>query len=258
MGEKVLGPSPTGGQMPSADVTHAIIAMPGASHADAQARARPLRRHQIARHDVPAIGDIVSGKVSVSALRPSSSTTCSAAIRCSSTKRPAHAFLDGKTVLVTGAGGSIGAELCRQIARFAPARLVLFEISEFALYAIEQEFRDRQPAVRNLRRVIGDVKDARRVAEVFARYRPEVVFHAAAYKHVPLMEEDNAWQAVRNNVLSTHRAWRAPRGSARASRSSCSSPTDKAVNPTNVMGATKRLAEMVCQVAAGADALRSS
>jgi FlaA1/EpsC-like NDP-sugar epimerase len=121
---------------------------------------------------------------------------------------------------------------------------VLFDISEFALYSIEQEFRDRFPGV-DIAAVIGDAKDARRVGEVFARYRPQVVFHAAAYKHVPLMEEDNAFQAVLNNVASTVTLARAAQ-QAGATKFVLIS-TDKAVNPANVMGASKRLAEMVCQ-----------
>ncbi len=150
-------------------------------------------------------------------------------------------------MLVTGAGGSIGSELCRQIARFAPAKLVLFEISEFALYAIEQEFRDRFPDLAVVA-VIGDAKSEARVRNVFDLHAPQVVFHAAAYKHVPLMEEENAYEAVANNVRSTAVVAEA------AERAGCEKfvlvSTDKAVNPTNVMGASKRLAELLCQARA--------
>src|SRR5207249_336898 len=111
-------------------------------------------------------------------------------------------------------------------------------------YCIEQEFRDR-PAHFEIIAVIGDAKDARRVEEVFARYRPQVVFHAAAYKHVPLMEDENAFQAVANNVLSTMVVARAAR--ALGSEKFVLVSTDKAVNPANVMGASKRVAEIVCQ-----------
>src|SRR5690606_23327524 len=193
---------------------------------------------------VPALSDIVSGKVSVSALR---------AIELDDLlgRDPVHLdseglqnFLQGKCVLVTGAGGSIGSELCRQIARFAPQRLVLFDSSEFALYSVAQEFRDGQSHL-DIAPVIGDARDERRVNEIFARYRPAVVFHAAAYKHVPLMEEENAFQAVQNNVLSTAVVGRAARAHKAAKFVLVS--TDKAVNPVNVMGASKRLAELVCQ-----------
>ena len=225
-------------------VTQAIIAMPGATHA---ARRRALDLCQAAGlrvMTVPAYADIVSGKVSVSQLREVELDDLLG-------REPVHledaqlsGFLTGKTVLVTGAGGSIGSELCRQIARFAPARLVLVENSEYALYSIAQEFRDRQPALQVVA-AIGDVKDEARVKEIFSRHAPGVVFHAAAYKHVPLMETDNAFQAVANNALSTIVTARAAQ--AAGVRSYVLVSTDKAVNPTNVMGASKRLAEMLCQ-----------
>jgi FlaA1/EpsC-like NDP-sugar epimerase len=145
-----------------------------------------------------------------------------------------------KSVLVTGAGGSIGSELCRQIMRFRPRQLVFVEQSEFALYSIEQEFAGQPVSC-----VMGDVKDMARMAAVFAEHRPDVVFHAAAYKHVPLMESANAWEAVKNNVQGTLNVARAALSSGTGEFVLIS--TDKAVNPTNVMGASKRLAEMACQ-----------
>ena len=150
--------------------------------------------------------------------------------------------LHGKTVLITGAGGSIGSELCRQVARYKPGRLVLVELSEFNLYTIEQELTHRFPEL-ELVRLIGDVKDLAQLQRIFDKWKPQVVFHAAAYKHVPLMEEHNSWAALRNNTLGTHNAALAS-ALAGAERFVLIS-TDKAVNPTNVMGATKRAAEMV-------------
>jgi FlaA1/EpsC-like NDP-sugar epimerase len=147
-------------------------------------------------------------------------------------------------VMVTGAGGSIGSELCRQIAAYQPAMLVLFEQSEFAMYKVDEALRESFPAIPVVS-AIGDVKSAARVSQVMHQYRPALVFHAAAYKHVPLMEEANAWEAVRNNVLGTHVVARAAIDY--GVRKFVFVSTDKAVNPTNVMGATKRLAEMVCQ-----------
>jgi len=151
--------------------------------------------------------------------------------------------------MITGAGGSIGAELTRQIARFHPARLVLFDLSEAALYEICTILGDAFPQL-PLAAVVGDVKHAALVDDVLAREKPSVVFHAAAYKHVPLMEETNAWQAVRNNAYGTHVLARAS-VVAKVEKFVLVS-TDKAVNPTNVMGATKRLAEMACQCLQGA------
>jgi FlaA1/EpsC-like NDP-sugar epimerase len=157
--------------------------------------------------------------------------------------------LRGKTVLVTGAGGSIGSELCRQLAHFQPARLVLYELSEFNLYTIEQDLAERFPQL-PLVRLIGDVKDFGHLRYIFRKWRPQVVFHAAAYKHVPLMEDDNAWAALRNNTLGTYHAALAS-AQCGVERFVLIS-TDKAVNPTNVMGATKRAAEMVVSALAAA------
>jgi FlaA1/EpsC-like NDP-sugar epimerase len=156
--------------------------------------------------------------------------------------------LAGKVVLITGAGGSIGSELCRQVARFGPARLVLYELSEFGLYRIEQELSETFPHL-PLTRLMGDVKDLQHLRAIFARTHPQVVFHAAAYKHVPLMEEShNSWTCLRNNALGTYHAALAS-AEARAERFVLIS-TDKAVNPTNVMGATKRAAELVVSAVA--------
>jgi FlaA1/EpsC-like NDP-sugar epimerase len=152
-------------------------------------------------------------------------------------------LLKSRVVMVTGAGGSIGSELCRQMLRFRPAQLIAYDVSEFAVYQLNEELRDKFPETAVIP-VIGDVKDALLLDQVMARYTPHIVFHAAAYKHVPLMEEINSWQAVRNNVLGTYRVARAAMRRDVAHFVLIS--TDKAVNPTNVMGATKRLAEMVC------------
>jgi len=226
------------------NVTQVIIAMPEATHGERKRAVELCNKAGISVMTVPALGDIVSGRVSVSALRPIELDDLLGRDPVALDDAGMHRFLEGRTVLVTGAGGSIGAELCRQIARFTPARLVLFELSEFALYSIAQEFADRYPALA-VNAVIGDAKDEVRVGELFARYKPDVVFHAAAYKHVPLMEEENAFQAVRNNVLSTIVIARAAQAQGAAKLVLIS--TDKAVNPTNVMGASKRLAELACQ-----------
>ena len=146
-------------------------------------------------------------------------------------------------VLVTGAGGSIGSELCRQIARFKPSRLVLVDASEFALYSIGEELSVSHPSL-DCRSWAADVRDKERVAEIFANEQPVIVFHAAAYKHVPLMESVNAWQAVRTNALGTLTVAKAAQEA--QVRKFVLISTDKAVNPTNVMGATKRLAERLC------------
>jgi FlaA1/EpsC-like NDP-sugar epimerase len=152
----------------------------------------------------------------------------------------------GKTVLVSGAGGSIGSELCRQIARLRPAVLVLFENNEYNLFHIENELRARYPEL-TLHAFLGDVRDRASVHRAFERYRPEITFHAAAYKHVPMLEF-NIREAVRNNILGTRMMAQA------ADQYGCGAfvmiSTDKAVKPTNVMGASKRIAEIWCQALA--------
>ncbi len=152
--------------------------------------------------------------------------------------------LTARRIMVTGAGGSIGSELCRQIAQFHPSLLVLFEASEFALYKLQEEFATRFPGV-PIVALVGDVKNVQRVDSALASCQPDVIFHAAAYKHVPMMEERNAWEAVRNNTFGT---WVVADSAIRHGVDEfVLISTDKAVNPTNVMGASKRMAEMVCQ-----------
>jgi FlaA1/EpsC-like NDP-sugar epimerase len=153
-------------------------------------------------------------------------------------------LIKNNVVLVTGAGGSIGSELCRQVARYAPSLVIMFEHNEFALYAMEQEFQRLYPKI-SIACVIGDVKDPIRLKHIMDRYSPKVIFHAAAYKHVPMTEQENAWQAVQNNTLGTLRLAQSLKG--RQIDKFVLISTDKAVNPTSVMGATKRLCEMVLQ-----------
>jgi FlaA1/EpsC-like NDP-sugar epimerase len=156
-------------------------------------------------------------------------------------------LFSGQTVLVTGAGGSIGSELCRQIARFGVARLVCVDVSEIAVYQLEQELRAAHPQMQAMY-YTANVRELERLEAIASAHRPAVVFHAAAYKHVPLMEELNEIEAVRTNVLGTLNAARVA-GRVGARRFVMIS-TDKAVNPTNVMGASKRLAELVVQAVA--------
>lgn len=152
-------------------------------------------------------------------------------------------YLTGKTILVTGGGGSIGSELCRQIAKHSPKQLIIFDIYENNAYDIQQELKREHPEL-NLEVLIGSVRDSRRINQVFEKYKPDVVYHAAAHKHVPLME-DSPNEAIKNNVFGTYKTAYA------AMMNGCQRfvlvSTDKAVNPTNIMGASKRMCEMVIQ-----------
>ncbi|MCZ4328547.1 nucleoside-diphosphate sugar epimerase/dehydratase [Castellaniella denitrificans] len=224
---------------------HVILAMPSASAEALQAVTRLATQAGAALFTIPGLAELMSGRVAINMMRPVKIEDLLGRESVRIDNDNVRAMLTGKRILVTGAGGSIGSELCRQLSRFEPACIVLLETSEFALYMIEQWFGEHRPEV-PIVRLAGDVKDESRMAQVFAEHRPQVVFHAAAYKHVPLMEVGNAWQAVRNNVLGTLVVARAARD-AGADRFVLIS-TDKAVNPTNVMGATKRIAEMVCEV----------
>jgi FlaA1/EpsC-like NDP-sugar epimerase len=228
-------------------VRDVILALPSAPHAVRARLADECAGLGLNLLTVPSMEDLMQGRVQVAALRP---------IELDDLLGRDPVRLDGaglseslgrRVVMVTGAGGSIGSELCRQIAQFRPSLLLLFEQSEFALYRLEQAFQRDFPG-QAVVRLVGGVQDARRVEEVLARYRPAVIYHAAAYKHVPLMEE-NALQALRNNVLGTWVLASAARAAGVDKFVMVS--TDKAVNPTNVMGASKRMAEMVCQVLQG-------
>jgi len=225
-------------------VTQAIIAMPARSHQERKKAIQLCSAAKLRVLTVPSFDDLMSGKVAVSQLRAVELDDLLGRDPVVLDDAGLNDLLAGKSVLVTGSGGSIGSELCRQIARFAPAKLILFEAGEFAQYTIERELKQVFPEL-NIVCLMGDVRDAARVGEVMQYYKPSVVFHAAAYKHVPLMEQHNAWQAIRNNVLGT---WTVAHSAQQHGVDKfVMISTDKAINPTSVMGASKRLAEMVCQ-----------
>jgi FlaA1/EpsC-like NDP-sugar epimerase len=225
-------------------VDDVVLALPSAAHELRLRITKTCSEAGLNVLTVPSLEDLVAGRVSVSNLRRIEIDDLLGRDPVQLDESGLHHLLTNRVVLVTGAGGSIGSELCRQIARFEPAKLVLFEQSELALYAMEQELPERFPGLQ-LAPVIGDVKNAAWVNQVMEEHRPAVVFHAAAYKHVPLMENSNAWEAVRNNVLGTQIV--AAAAQAYGVDKFVMISTDKAVNPSNVMGATKRLAEMTCQ-----------
>ena len=223
---------------------HAIIAMPEANHNARRQAVETARSAGLQVLTVPSFDDLISGRVTVSQIRNVELDDLLGRDPVKLDTAGLREWLGARTVLVSGAGGSIGAELCRQVARYKPQRIVLLESSEFSLYTIEQEFLRQIPGVA-ISPVIGDVKDVQRMQQLLATLKPTVIFHAAAYKHVPLMENENAWQAVLNNVMGTRVL--AEAAIANGVEKFVLISTDKAVNPTNVMGATKRMAELVCQ-----------
>jgi len=228
-------------------ITHVIVAMPAASTAERRRALDLAGKTGLAVLTVPSSQELLAGRA-VNQVRDIEPEDLLGREPVELDEGGISECIGGKVVLITGAGGSIGSELCRQVARYGPSKIVLYELSEFALYRIEQELSEKFPHV-PLVRLIGDVKDLEHLRFTFGKYRPQVVFHAAAYKHVPLMEEENAWAALRNNTLGTYHACMAAAESG-AERFVMIS-TDKAVNPTNVMGATKRAAELVISHMAG-------
>jgi FlaA1/EpsC-like NDP-sugar epimerase len=253
-GVKVLGPVAEAGRLSERlGVAHAIIAMPEASHEARRRAVEACAGAKLKVLTVPSYDDLVSGRVTVSQVRHVELDDLLGRDPVALDTEGLRGWLAGRVAMVTGAGGSIGAELCRQIARFEPRLIVLFELSEYALYCIEEELAARTPRVPTAP-IAGDVRDRARVAEVLREFRPSVVFHAAAYKHVPLMENHNAWQAVLNNVGGTLALAR--EAIAAGVEKLVLVSTDKAVHPASVMGASKRLAEMVCQALQGEGATR--
>lgn len=226
-------------------VKHVIMAMPSALPAVRRQVIEQCGKTGVSVMTVPAYSDLVSGRVTVSQLRKVELEDLLGREPVMLDNEGLHGFLTGQVVMVTGAGGSIGSELCRQIAYFKPSLLILFELNEYALYRLQEEFLEAFGTVPIIC-AIGDVKNRQRVEQIIRQYLPTVVFHAAAYKHVPLMEEVNTWEAVRNNVLGTYTVAQA--AAFYHVKKFVLVSTDKAVNPTNVMGASKRLAEIVCQI----------
>jgi FlaA1/EpsC-like NDP-sugar epimerase len=242
-GVPVLGPL---AHVARADVqagaTHIIMALPGASAAQRRQAIELATSTELPVLTVPSLSELQGGSSRMERVRSIEPEDLLGRAPVQLDEAGLAELISGKTVLVTGAGGSIGSELCLQLAHYGPGRMVLFELSELALYNIEQQLTERHPGL-PLVRLLGDVKSLPQISHACHTHRPHLVFHAAAYKHVPLMEGENAWLALHNNTLGT---WHTAVAAAQAgAQRFVLISTDKAVNPTSVMGATKRVAEMV-------------
>jgi FlaA1/EpsC-like NDP-sugar epimerase len=246
-GHKVLGDTASMRALAEAyDAEQAIITMAAAPGAAIRRIVGACEGIALPVKIIPGIYEILDGKVNLSRIREVTIEDLLGRDAIELDAEAIGAFLRGKRVVVTGAGGSIGAELCRQICRFEPERLVLVEQAENPLFYIHRELERAWPGVAAIP-CIADVADARRIGDLFAQHRPQVVFHAAAHKHVPMMEW-NPGEAIKNNVFGTRVvADAADRAGAEAF---VMISTDKAVNPTSIMGASKRVAELYVQALA--------
>jgi len=225
------------------EVDSLIIAVPSANNMEMQHIVSTCERCELPFRTLPRIQDIVSGKVGLQEVREVSIDDLLGRDKVELDWQVIQSALVGKAVLVTGGGGSIGSELCRQVARLGASKVIVFDQSEFNLYQIDKELREKFPHL-SLHCIIGDVCDRVALNQLFTAFSPRLVFHAAAYKHVPILETQ-AREAVRNNVIGTFEVIAA------AERHGCENvvliSTDKAVKPSSIMGATKRFAELLCE-----------
>jgi FlaA1/EpsC-like NDP-sugar epimerase len=224
-------------------VDQVIIAMPSAPPAEIRRIVEMCRKAEVETRILPGLFDLINGRVSVNQLRDVSLADLLGREPVELDTGSIAGYIEGRCVLVTGAGGSIGSELCRQIMHFQPSSLILVGKGENSIFFISQELKERAEPV-EIKSIIADVLDQQRMRHIFARFRPQVVFHAAAHKHVPLME-DNVSEAISNNVGGTQSV--AELSSEFGVETFVLVSSDKAVNPSSVMGATKRIAELIIQ-----------
>ncbi len=251
-GQPIYNPADLDNLATTLNISDVLLAMPSLSRRRRNEIVSQIRVARVAVRTLPSVTDLAQGKVSISDLRELDIDD----LLGREPVAPNHILLAknivGKVVLVTGAGGSIGSELCRQILAVAPAKLLLIEQSEFALYAIHQELESKLAGQKTvLVPLLASVQDAERMREIMSTWHPDTVYHAAAYKHVPLVEHNPA-AGIKNNVLGTLRTAQAAAENGVTDFVLIS--TDKAVRPTNVMGASKRLAEMALQALAATQA----
>ena len=225
------------------EVDEIIIAIPSASASKVRHIVEHCKESSARFRILPAVGELIDGKASISVLRNVDIEDLLGRDQVMLDMDLLRREITGQTVMITGAAGSIGSELCRQVAKLFPAKLVMFEIAESPLFELELEMREKFPNI-NIVPLIGDIRDRKRVKTVMSAHRPSLIYHAAAYKHVPVMEVHPA-EAVKNNIFGTQIV--AEVAAECGVRRVVLVSTDKAVRPTNVMGATKRVAEMIVQ-----------
>lgn len=225
------------------DIREILIAIPSASGNQIRSIVEICRKCDVSYKVLPGIGELIDGKVSIKMLRDVNYEDLLGRSPVSLDVGSISKYLDGKTILITGCGGSIGSELCRQVIRFNPRCLILLDASELNLFNIQMEIKNTKLSCRH-EAVLGHVQDKVLMHDIFKKYRPQVVFHAAAYKHVP-MQERNPWEAVFNNIIGSRVAMEV--SLEHSVECFVLVSTDKAVRPSNVMGASKRVAELIMQ-----------
>lgn len=225
------------------DIREILIAIPSASGNQIRSIVEICRKCDASYKVLPGIGELIDGKVSIKMLRDVNYEDLLGRSPVSLDVGSISKYLDGKTILITGCGGSIGSELCRQVIRFNPRCLILLDASELNLFNIQMEIKNTKLSCRH-EAVLGHVQDKVLMHDIFKKYRPQVVFHAAAYKHVP-MQERNPWEAVFNNIIGSRVAMEV--SLEHSVECFVLVSTDKAVRPSNVMGASKRVAELIMQ-----------
>ena len=225
-------------------ITKIVFAIPTATGKDRKEILNICQETGCEVQVIPGFYEMIDGKVSMSRLREVQIQDLLGRDEIVVDNKEIHSFINGKVVMVTGGGGSIGSELCRQIAKEDPKLLIIFDIYENNAYEIQQELKRKLPNAK-VETLIGSVRNTNRIQYIMQKYHPEVIYHAAAHKHVPLME-DSPNEAIKNNVIGTYKL--AKEAAANGVKRFVLISTDKAVNPTNIMGASKRLCEMVVQM----------
>jgi len=225
------------------EVQEILVAVPSASGDQIRRIVEACQRCAVSYKILPGIGELIDGRVSIKALRDISYEDLLG-------RKPVHLdaagirnYLDGKTVLITGCGGSIGSELCRQVIKFQPHLVILLDACEENLFKIQMELQNEK-FFRHCETVLGHVQDLQLMEDIFKKYKPQVVFHAAAYKHVPMLEK-NPWEAVYNNIIGSRMIMEM--SLKHSVERFVLVSTDKAVRPTNVMGTSKRVTELIMQ-----------
>jgi len=242
-GLKVLSPDKLEKMINKNKVDEVLIAMPSVSRASLQSLLKEIEQYAIKVRILPGVAELAQGKVSVSELKEVDISDLLGRAEVNPDPNLIEKNIKGKVVMVTGAGGSIGGEISRQVVLNEPEKLIILDVSEFALYSIKQELLDKKPKVEIIS-ILGDVRDQSRLSQVCDSFKVQTIYHTAAYKHVPLVEE-NPFEAVSNNIFGTLNCALAAIHNHVETFVLIS--TDKAVRPTNTMGATKRFAELILQ-----------